>query len=196
MGWDGSKWQKLLVESSVNPNLRVGIYEGANEAEVETSGSDGLSNITNQLITGAMKYGFNGISWDRWRNNTEVTVLASATRTASGNSADQTNYKAKGVILFIDITAVSGTFATGEGLKIIVIGKDPISGEGVWLAATVAFTSTGTRILLVYPGATDVQGIGAVYVNDIPLPRVWYVRYSITGTNPSFTFSVGASYVV
>jgi len=114
----------------------------------------------------------------------------------SGSSSDQTNYNARGVVLFINITAVSGTFATGEGLKIIMRGKDLISGKYVWLAYTDAFTSTGMRILLVYPGATDTQGIPAVYVNDIPLPRTWHVRYDITGTTPSFTFSVGASYVV
>jgi len=196
MGWDGSAWQRLPVESSANPNLRVGIYEGTNIAEVETSGSDGLSNITNQLITGAMKYGFNGTSWDRWRNNVEFTVLASATRTATGNSASQTNYNAKGVMVFINITAVSGTFAAGEGLKIIIRGKDPTSGTATWLAHTGALTSPGTYLCVCYPGATDVQAIGAVYANDIPLPRTWDVRYEITGTNPSFTFSVGASYVV
>jgi len=196
MGWDGSAWQKLPVESSTNPNLRVGIYEGANEAEVETSGSDGLPNTTNQLITGAMKYGFNGTSWDRWRSNIEVTVLPSATRTASGNSSLQTNYNAKGVILIINITAVSGTFAAGEGLRIIIRGRDPASGVNVWLAYTDFFTSAVTRTLLAYPGATDVQGIGALYANDVPLSRTWHVRYSITGTNPSFTFSVGAIYVV
>jgi len=28
MGWDGSAWQRLPVESSANPNLRTAIYSG------------------------------------------------------------------------------------------------------------------------------------------------------------------------
>jgi len=196
MGWDGSAWQKLLVEGAVAPNLRVALYQSGTGPVVITSGSEGQSNAWRGIVSYPRLMSFNNTSWDRWRNNTEVTVLPSAIRTATGNSADQTNYNAKGVIVFIRITAVSGTFATGEGLRVIIRGKDPVSGVSVWLAATGVFTSVGTRTCICYPGATNVAGMGAVYINDIPLPRTWHVRYEITGTNPSFTFSVGASYVV
>jgi len=192
MGWDGSAWQRLPVESSTNPNLRVGIYEGANEAEIETSGSDGKANTINQLVTGAMRYGFNGSTWDRWRNNTEVTVLPSATRTTSGSSAAQTNYNARGVIVFVEVTAVSGTAPT---LDIYLSGRDPTTGSYKYLAKLPQITAAGSHQLLVYPGATDIQA----YIegkNDIPLPRIWGLTYVIGGTNPSFTFSAGAIYIV
>jgi len=196
MGWDGSDWQRLPVESSINPNLRVGIYEGANEAEVEASGSDGKANTINQLVTGAMRYGFNESTWDRWRNNTNVTVLPSATRTVSGDSAEQTNCNARGVYICLDITAVSGTFAAGEGLRIQVRIKDAtaIKYKAImtWLGP---YTTTGTYWALIYPGVTDTAGQIEVE-NDVPLSRTWLVRYEITGTTPSFTFSVGASYII
>jgi len=196
MGWDGSAWQRLPVESSANPNLRAAIYEGANIAEVETGGSDGKANTINQLVTGAMKYGFNESTWDRWRNNTEVTVLPSATRTASGSSSDQTNYNAKGVLIWLRISAVSGTFAAGEGLTLYVLAKDRTSGYYLRISPIIGpYTTVGSRHIVIYPGVTDIEGL-FVGENDIPLPRTWKVYYGISGTNPSFTFSVGASYVV
>jgi len=196
MIWDGSKWQRALAESASYPNLRVSLYESGGRAAVTSPSADGRSQAIMGLWQLAMKHGFNESTWDRWRNNTEVTVLPSAARTAHGNSATQTNYNAKGVIVFIDITAVSGSFAAGEGLTIMVRGIDPVSGRLVYLGTSGPWTLPGTRLLIVYPGATNVQGIGAVTTNDIPLSRSWHVRYEITGTTPSFTFSVGTSYIV
>jgi len=196
MGWDGSAWQRLPVESATNPNLRTAIYDGNTRARVVDYGQDAMPNANNQICTVAYRYGFNDSSWDRWRNNTEATVLASATRTSSGASSDQTNYNAKGVIIWINVTAVSGTFAAGEGLKIRVNGKDPTAGVYIWISPTIGpYTTTGYRQILIYPGATDTAGV-IEGKNDIPLPRTWRVEYEISGTNPSFTFSVGASYIV
>ena len=45
---------------------------------------------------------------DRWLNNTEATILASGARTVTTVSPAQTNYNARGILLFNDITAVPG----------------------------------------------------------------------------------------
>jgi len=196
MGWDGSAWQRLLVESAVNPNLRVALYDSANKLQVSPSiPGDGIS-VARPLIAAIFKYGFNGSTWDRWRSNTEVTVLPSATRTASGSSSDQINYNAKGVLVWLRISAVSGTFAAGEGLILYVLAKDRTSGYYLRISPIIGpYTTVGNRHIVIYPGVTDIADL-FVGENDIPLPRTWKVYYGISGTNPSFTFSVGASYVV
>jgi len=196
MGWDGSTWQRLPVESAANPNLRVKLYHRDTGAFVYGGTMDGRAATDMGLVTQTFLYGFNGSRWDRWRNNTEKTVLPSGTRTASGNSADQTNYNARGVMTWINVTAVSGSFAAGEGLKIVIEAKDPTSGAYWLLSPEIGpYTTTGVREILVYPGCTDTAGYFESE-NDIPLPRTWKIYYDITGTDPSFEFSVGVSYVV
>jgi len=196
MVWDGSKWQKALAESAANPNLRVGVYDGTYKATVDAATSDGIIPAAVGLVTVNKNILFNGSTWDRWRNNTEKTVLPSAARTVSGASPDQTNFNARGVIIYLNVTAVSGTFAAGEGLSMHVDFKDPVSGEYPQVTPDIGpYTTTGLRCIVVYPGATDVRGYFPTE-NDVPLPRTWRVHYGITGTAPSFTFSVGASYVV
>jgi len=196
MGWDGSAWQKALVESATYPNLRVAIFTGAASIHSDGRNVDNASEVRRGLHTIASMHAFNDSKWDRWRNNTEVTVLASGTRTASGASPEQTNFNARGAIVFLYIYAVSGSFAAGEGLSIYLEAKDPASGASYRITPTIGpFTTTGRWLLLVYPGATDIGG-NFEGENDIPLARTWRVRYDISGTNPSFTFSVGASYIV
>jgi len=196
MAWDGSAWVKVIGDAASGDAVRVRLRHGGTDIGAIGTDADGKSNTISAVRAGAFLQGFNESTWDRWRNNAEVTVLASATRTLTGNSAIQTNYNAKGVIIWLRITAVSGTFAAGEGLTIIVTGRDPASGEFWYVAPPIGpYATTGGRQLLIYPGCTDTGGYFEGK-NDVPLPRRWRVRYEITGTNPSFTFSVGASYIV
>jgi len=196
MGWDGSAWQRILVESSANPNLRVAVYDGTNKMAVAAGDVGDNASMGLGSYVKAPKWAFNESRWDRWRNNTEKTVLPSGTRTFTTNSATQINWNARGAIIWVNVTAVSGTFAAGEGLTILIQGRDPVTAAFRTIGPTLGpMTTTGAREMLIYPGCTDVAGRIAVE-NDIPLPREWRVRCEITGTNPSFTFSVGASYIV
>lgn len=122
--------------------------------------------------------------------NAEATVLASAVRTATANSADQVNRFARGVRLFLNITAASGTAPT---LDIKVQTKDPVSGVYLDLPGAVFAqkTTTGSDDLTVYPGVAETAN---ETVSDA-LSRTWRVVATIAGTTPSFTFSVGAAYL-
>jgi len=193
MGWDGSDWQRILVESSTNPNLRVVRYDGSTKLATHAGNTDTMGGGGYGEQVSAFNAAWGGTYWERWRNNTEVTVLASATRTASGNSADQTNYNARGIILFINVTAVSGTSPT---LEVRLQVKDPISGSYINYAASVQITTTGDYLTVCYPAATREYDATKIDAWDLPLPRTWRVNYAIGGTNPSFTFSVGAMYIV
>lgn len=120
-----------------------------------------------------------------------LTLLESAARTSSVNSADQTNERHKGVRLIVDITALSGTSPT---LDVKLQGKDPASGD-YYDVPGVAFSqlnNTGMTTLLVYPGVAETANES---VSDC-LPDVWRISTTIGGSaTPTVTYSVGASLI-
>jgi len=194
LGYKASSSNFNYLQMDAQNNLKAALLDASGHAaDVENGGGDGVSNGSPGLVSYARKALFNETSWDRERGNTEVTVLASAARTVTGDSGDMTNHNAKGVCLAVNVTAVSGTSPT---LTVSVWGKDPVSGAYYRITAETAnITSIGLREIYVYPGAIDSAG-GAEGLSGLPLPRTWRVNYTIGGTTPSFTFSVGGSYVV
>lgn len=114
--------------------------------------------------------------------NVEGVALASAARTATTNSADLVNKWKKGVIVVIDITAVTGT----PSLTLKIQGKDPASGKYYDILTSAALTAVGTTVLKVFPGATAAANQVA---NDL-VPKTWRVRVEHV-TADSVTYSVG-----
>ena len=117
--------------------------------------------------------------------NTDVTISTLAAAGANSNSADQTNAGGSGLTLVIDITAISGAAAT---LVVTIQGKDVASGKYYTILASASLTATSTTVLQVYPGNTAVANVA---VNS-KLPRTWRASYTITGTTPSITATIGA----
>lgn len=122
-----------------------------------------------------------------------VTVFASAARTATTtNSSDIDNDpQEKGVKLFLDITAVSGTNPT---LDIKLQSKDPVSAkyEDMAGAAFAEKTATGQGILTIYPGVAETANVS---VSDI-LGSTWRIVATIGGTDtPTFTYSLSGDYI-
>lgn len=123
--------------------------------------------------------------------NTADGLFASAARTASANSADQTNRYARGVRLLLNISASSGT---NEVLDVKVQTKDSVSGLYFDIpgAAFAQKTGTGASTLTIYPGIAETAN---ETVSDV-LPLNWRVVTTIGGTDtPTFTFSLGASLI-
>lgn len=152
--------------------------------------ADGAANPTT-ASGGALVSEFNGTTWDRMRGNTSVSVEASSAKTVSGNSAAAiTNHSASGVILFVNVSAVSGTTPT---LAVRVQVQDPVSTTWVDVPGAVTASITGVSLvtLALYPGVTVAANAAVSY----PLPRTWRLAWTIGGTTPSFTFSVGAQYI-
>mgnify|MGYP001591241777 FL=1 len=133
--------------------------------------------------TVAEAMGFNGITWDRQRNNHEVTVLASSARTVAVDSSDMTNYNGRGIVVVIDVTAQAGTITP------TIQGK--AGSDYYTILAGSAIAATGEVVLRVYPGLTAAA---SVTVNDI-LPRLWRVSMAVANT-ASVTYSVSGNYVV
>jgi hypothetical protein len=118
--------------------------------------------------------------------NRSVAVAASAARTTAGNSGVLDNEGADFGHIVVDVTAASGTSPV---LVVTVQGVDPVSGKTYTLLASANITGVSTTVLKVGPALTAAANAVA---NDV-MPKQWQVSWTITGTTPSFTFSVGAN---
>ena len=113
-------------------------------------------------------------------------LVASAARIASGQSAEFLNNDHKGIQLNINRSAVSGTTPT---LVVKLQGKDPVSGTWYDILATGTINNTGHQTLTIFPGAPATANVSG----NAFLPAMYRIDWTIGGTTPSFTFSVGAS---
>ncbi|MEM2678645.1 MAG: hypothetical protein QXU62_08375 [Thermofilaceae archaeon] len=106
---------------------------------------------------------------DHWSEN--VVLLPSAARTASGTGSDVDVGRFLYAEVCVDVTAVSGT---NPVLNVYVEGKDRYTGK--------------YKTLLSFENISSVQTLwGTISPLIFTLVRV---RWTISGTNPSFTFSV------
>jgi hypothetical protein len=150
----------------------------------QTTDSDaqGTASAALQVVNHAYMLGSSS-TWERVRNNQEGTLLASAARTTTTNSSDQTNYNGKCASAFLNVSAASGT----GGLQLQFQWKDPISGNYAMLnSAPTAITAIGQTIYSLCPGAT---GGAVTQTTQAALPRTW--RVAVThGDASSYTYSV------
>lgn len=141
-------------------------------------GDSGSSSSRSGLIM------FNGATYDRQYNNTQGTLLASAARTATTYTPVQTNYNARGVIIYLNVTSASGT----GGLDVIVLSVDPISGNTFPINATpTSVTSTGLSTYVIYPG---ISGGSNTQSTSQILPRTWEIKMTQLDSS-SYTYSLG-----
>lgn len=169
MMWDGIGWNRVITGF---PNV------------------DGYSAGIRGIVVLGFNHQFNGTTWDRIYSNIEGTLLASAARTATTSSAAQTNRNAHGVMIFLNITIASGL----GGIKIRLLGRDPVSGADVFLNADpTPITATGLYAYELYPaaGTAGVAGAGNVQQRtQAVLPRTWLVQVTHMDAS-SYTYSVG-----
>ncbi len=105
-----------------------------------------------------------------------ITLLASGARTASGNSSNIDVRYVDSADILINVTAVSGT---NPELVVAVKGLDEITGVWKTLVVTDPITAVGQYWLQLEPIRF----------------RVIRVDYTVTGTTPSFTFSVTGQFM-
>lgn len=186
----GAQHARLIIGADIN-SAGFGAGSGTND-------SDGRSPDGNAIVAVlASNLRYNGSSWDRARGNEGATLLASAARTATTSSADQTNYDGLGAIIVVN-TTVEGA-AT---LTLTVQGKDSISGSyydlitGIVVYTAAADTPPIIRAVALHPGVLTADCIGAGNANLISqkavmLPRVWRATITPADAN-STTYSVSA----
>lgn len=119
--------------------------------------------------------------------NQDLTILPSATRTATTYGSNQSNLIGCGLAIYLNVTAASET----GGLKVNLQSVDPASGAtGTVFLATTGVTATGQYVYLIYPGIAS----GATQAYNSLLPATF--RVGVTHADGSnYTYSVGASII-
>lgn len=117
------------------------------------------------------------------------TLFASAARALAQayNSSDVVNLSARGVRLFINVTAATATPSVVPTLEV----KDPVSGVYTAVLTGAAITGTGHTVLTLYPGATVAAGV--TLSNHIG--KTWRLTMTHADTD-SITYSVGYQMLV
>ncbi|MDP4170140.1 MAG: hypothetical protein Q8906_05975 [Bacillota bacterium] len=150
---------------------------------------DGLTYNPYPLETANLELLFNGANWDRKRNNTQGTLLASSARTTATISPTIINHNCKGVIIWLKVTSASGT-----GGLIVRIGGFDNSGQNYWLnASPTPITASGYKAYILYPGASTA-GADVAQATSNPLPRTWNVTVQV-GDSSSYTYEVDYSLI-
>ena len=123
------------------------------------------------------------------RQNSGFTVATLTAASTSGSSVIQNNLSANGIVVGINVTAVTGTSPT---LVVTVKGIDPASGVAYTLLASASITATGFTTLTVYPGAAAAANSSV----SLPVPNQFQVSWTIGGTTPAFTATIGGALIV
>lgn len=130
---------------------------------------------------------WNGASYDRQRNNTDVILLASGSRTTTQTSADQTNFNARGIKVILDVTVV----AAAPSVTVSIQAKDPASGKYYTLLTGAAVVTAVTNVYTIYPALVAAANVVA---NDV-LPRTFRVIVTANNANAAI-YSVGYSLIL
>lgn len=122
--------------------------------------------------------------------NSDGLLRASASQGPSTENIDFENISGRGLILYLNITAETGT-AT---LNVKVQRKDPVSGTYFDIpgASFAAKTATGSDMLCIYPGAVAVAN---QVVNQIVGRNLRVVAVE-SGGGSTFTWSLGVGYAL
>lgn len=163
-------------------NAQSGFTTPAAGGDAQANPTAGTSSANNNA--------YNGATWDRFRNNQQMTVDGSLARTANGNGSTITNYNGNGGVFTVVVSAVSGTTPT-------LAWRPQWSYDGgtTWIdmdatnLQTASITAAGTYQLKLYPGFPTTANAS---LNGV-LPRFWRSAWTIGGTTPSFTFASYAS---
>lgn len=115
----------------------------------------------------------------------DFEVMASAARTATTASGDFTNTHYRGLIVFVNISAINLT----PSVTFTIEGKDHV-GNYFTILASAAKTGTGAFQMFVHPDITAAANVSAAAM----VPRTF--RVNVThGDTDSMTYSIQAQLV-
>lgn len=189
--------QRGDLQMSARGILSVQVMDGntagtPSAVQLGANNTDGASAPSGFPIGRTLASTYNGSTWDRVRGNIEITVLASAARTSTTNSSDQTNHNGRGLQIVLSVTAASGA----GGLTLDIQGKDSISGSYYKLTTSpTGVTATGLKIYNIYPGESAAASGDITARTSATVPRTW--RVAVThGDASSYTYSISAVILV
>jgi hypothetical protein len=182
----------LAPRTDTQGNQQVALYQpNSNTAmNVLGAGADGVNNGLGGYVAPSMNYACNDLStptWDRWRNNTDVTALASASYNTT-QTVNLKNYNGRGIQVVFDMTAVGATTNWTLAIK----NKDAVSGKFITVLTGTAVSTNVTSAYRVYPGLTAVANTD---VNGF-ITRDYQIVVTAGGSLNASTFSVGVQTIL
>lgn len=157
-----------------------------NNGDYWTSPNIVLDNTNGPELGSIATYRFNGTTYDRMYNNTQGTLLASATRTAVTTTPQITVYNASALAVSLNVTAVSGT----GGLVLRIQTIDPASGAVYNLnTPPAAVTAVSPNLFVLGLGASGTPGGAADQYTTMFVPRTVQVTIYPEDSS-SYTYSV------
>lgn len=121
--------------------------------------------------------------------NSDVTLLSSAVQTSSVQSTDQQSYYARGVYVYLVVSAI----VDSPSIVLKIQGKLP-DGTYVDLLTADAVLATGTYVYLLHADA-GAAAEGVTKVVNFPLPLNWRVSVE-HGDADAITYAVMATVVI
>jgi hypothetical protein len=183
MLWDGTGWDRMSGITGIPGIARVSLgnavtpVDGFTNAEVLTP--DAVGTLRNLGVYPSV---FNGATWDRPRNNLDVTLLASASRTTTQTSAPIITYNNQAITVILNMTNV----AAGPSVTVSINAIDPASGVRFNLLTGLAIVAVSTNVYRVDP---DIPGV-ANAIAQLRLGR--QIEIVVTANNANAgTYSVG-----
>ena len=120
------------------------------------------------------------------QRGTHLGTLVTHTAASAGVTVPIETNMGLGLLVFINITAISGTSPT---LTVTLKGAiDEGASATYTILASAALNATGLTVLRVYPGLTASANVTA---NDV-VPKTCQIVTAIGGTGPSVTATVSA----
>jgi len=156
------------------------------------------ASLTATNPTQAAQQKSNGVTLDPVLNNIQAVLVPSGARTVAPPIPTQVNTDARGIVLFLNVTASPANAAADLALSLSLV--DPVSGTALVpaftptaIAATaVANAVTGIYGFILYPGLPSVAAAtknGAPATAPGGLPRVWSASV-LPATADPWTFSL------
>jgi hypothetical protein len=216
--FDGTNWNRILSTThGDNQTTARGInvasfgyaFDGTNWDRVLSSTHGDNLTTAYGINTASFLYVFDGTNWDRVKSNpspapsgnlvvgtsfSQVTLLAGAARTTSGNSGALPNYgNYRSAIIEVNVTAVSGTTPTLD----VYIDTSVDGTNWINIAHFTQITGISRRYIQISEYGSQATSdfdstadLPAGSVRSGPWGSTLRVRWVIGGTTPSFTFSV------
>lgn len=194
-GYNGTTWDRLRTQSAdysartptgTQQVMSTVMQASGNVAALKAAQGYTDTDAGNNTPVVALAR-FNGTTWDRCRNNIEGTLLASAARTVTTNSALQVNYNGQGVTLLLNVTAK----AAATTLNVKLQALNAITGSYTTLSESGALAAAAgtTHAIIFHPDVLDADYDAAHVAKAVALPRSWRIEVTPSDAN-SVTYSV------
>ena len=166
------------------------IFTDASPGSMKLTGSNVEQTLNQNLPTKANLIGISdGTKIQAMTGNYAMTLLASAERTASTLSPEQTNTNSKGLIVEINVTVA------GTGTLIPQLVATVNSQSHIFFVATTAISAVGKKMYMFYPGTLSAGMSELTETKSLIIPYKWQARIAHSDSS-AWTYSVGAIYAV